>query len=171
MRRLAGDVRVERLRNAVAAATTPSTRLLVLVGLCAALWLLTGSDSWRGGAASQHLSTTDAACQAAAEVDDGSPMLPSRNGAGGHTAKLLRPWVQQAQDELSGLSEHVMQLRCGRRPADWQNLIALTAHGAPARVLLPKATAFTLTFVVSTTWRTDLQPQWTGLLHRDCHIS
>jgi len=121
MRRLAGDVRAERLRSAVAAATTPPRRLLVLVGLCAALWLLTGSDLWRGGAASQHLSAADAACQAAAEVDDGSPMLPSRRGAGGNTAGVLRPWVQQAQDELSGLSEHVMQLRCGHLPADSQD--------------------------------------------------
>ena len=113
MRRLADDGRAERLRSAVAAATTPPKRLLLLAGLCAALWLLSGSDLWRGGAASRHVSAAEAACQAAAEVDDGSPKLPSRNRAGGNAAGLLRPWVQQAQDELSGLSEHVMQLRCG----------------------------------------------------------
>ena len=127
MRRLAGDVRAERLRSAVAAATTPPTRLLVLVGLCAALWLLTGSGLWHGGAASQHLLWADAACQAAAEVDDGSPMLPSRSRPGQNTAALLRPWVQQAQDELSGLSEHVMQLRCGRLPANSQKLNRLAS--------------------------------------------
>ena len=114
MRRLAGDVRAERLRSAVAGATTPPTRLLVLVGLCAALWLLSGSGLWGGGAAPQHLSTAEAECQAAAAVDDGSPMLRAHGRAGDNTAGLLRPWVQQARDELSGLSEHVTQLRCGR---------------------------------------------------------
>ena len=111
MRRLAGDARAERLRGAATTAPIPPARLLLLAGLCAGLWLLSSSALWRGGATPQsRMLSADAECEAIAAADDGSPSL--RGGLAGQS-RLLRPWVQQAKDELSGLTEHVMQLRCG----------------------------------------------------------
>ena len=107
-----GDARAERLRSAVMPASTPPARLVLLAGLCSALWLLSGSSLWRGGVLQQQLSSAEPGCAAAAAIDDGTPMLPARIGVG-REAGDLRPWVQHARDEMAGLTEHVVQLRCG----------------------------------------------------------
>ena len=109
MRLLSGDARAERLSKAAAKATAPPAHMLLLIGLCATLWLLSGL--WRNSAAPQHPLPANSGCEAAAAVDDGTPTLPARSGFGGE-AGALRPWVQQARDELAGLTEQVQQLQC-----------------------------------------------------------
>ena len=113
MRLLAGDARAEQRRGAAAAVAAPPTQLLLFAGLCAAIWLLRSGVLWHGAATTPpHMwSSTEAGCEALVAGFVSSPMLLSRSFAGSGGG-AVRPWVQQAQDELAGLSEHVGQLRC-----------------------------------------------------------
>ena len=119
--------------------SAPPTQLLLFASLCAVLWLFTWGGLWYGDtAASPHMwSSTAAGCEALAAGFDSSPVLPSRSFAGGGSG-VMRPWVQQARDELASLSEHVGQLRCGSLLRPHRNLYlhALLAPLCPSSLLM-----------------------------------